>query len=344
MASEGGRTDSPLASILYDEPYRFDFFQAVRLLERINRDRAPIGRNADPAREVARFRTRASLNFPPSELYEIKRDGSGPDATPPEVTVSFMGLTGPLGVLPHQYTELLVERARYKDTALWAFLDLFNHRMISLFYRAWEKHHFPIAYERGELDRFTEYLFDTIGMGTPGLRGERLHLPDQGLIFYGGLIAQRPHTASALEAVLSDYFGAPARIQQFAGQWLNLEPGDYSYLGRANNQLGVNTVAGTRVWDDQSKFRVKFGPLTMREFVAFLPVGSAFKPATSLTRFMVGLEFDFDAQLILKKEEVPPCALGGQKGQAPPLLGWTTWLKTQEFAKDDSQVVLAVNN
>jgi len=342
MVAESGRTDPPLAQLLFEEPYRFDFFQAVRLLERIYPERQPVGRDGAPAREVVHFRTRASLSFPPSQIHQLDLDGAQDESQPPEMMVAFMGLTGPLGVLPHQYTELLAERARYKDTALWRFLDLFNHRMISLFYRAWEKHRFPIAYERGELDQFTAYLFDIVGMGTGGLRG-RLSVPDQAMLFYGGLIAQRPHSASAMEAILSDYFGVAARVEQFAGQWLKLDEESISRLGAANSQLGVNTVAGTRVWDDQSKFRLKFGPLTYQEFKAFLPDGSAFKPAAELARFFAGLEFDFDIQLILKAEEVPACVLGtvAEGGQR---LGWTTWLKTRDFTEDDSQVVLAVNN
>jgi len=343
MATEGGGAHTPLVKVLFDEPYRFDFFQAVRLLERIYPERAPVARGPVSLREVVRFRTRAALAFPPSQLYEIERNNDSEPDAPLEMTVAFMGMTGPLGVLPAQYTELLAERARYKDTALWSFLDIFSHRMISLFYRAWEKHHFPIAYERGDEDRFTEFLFDTIGMGTRGLRPRRLNLEDQSLIFYGGLIAQKPHSASALKALLGDYFGVPCEIEQFKGQWLKLEEDSISYLGRANSELGMNTIAGTRVWNDQAKFRVRFGPLSYQEFKAFLPVGSAYKPVTSLARFMAGMEFDFDVQLVLKAKEVPSCILT-TRARRRPMLGWSTWLKTSAFTEDDDQVVLPVNN
>lgn len=353
MATESGRTDSPLAQTLYDEAYRFDFFQAVRLLEWIHPERQAVGRDgSDPMREVVRFRTRASLGFPPSQIHEISRQsrsGGGGDgdnaeeAAAPQLTVAFMGLTGPLGVLPLHYTELLMERARYKDKALWEFLDLFNHRMISLFYRAWEKYRFPVAYERGELDRFTEYLFDTIGMGTRGLRRNLLGLPDEGLLLYGGLITQRPHSAAAIASIVGDYFGVGARVEQFTGQWLKLEAEDLSRLGTANNELGVNTVAGTRVWDDQSKFRIRLGPMPLKEFTAFTPAGSAFKPAAGLLRFLAGMEFDFDLQLVLEAKEVPGCILTS-RARRRPMLGWTTWLKTEPFTDDDDQVALAVNN
>ena len=338
MASERGRTDSPLVSILFGEPYRFEFFQAVRLLERIHGDRLPVGLDGDPAAEVARFRTRVSLGFPPSEIYRISRNGRGNGDHPPEVEVSFMGLTGPLGVLPHPYTELLIERTRSHDTTLWAFMDLFNHRLISLFYRVWEKYHFAIAYELGREDRFTEYLFDIVGMGTRGLRG-RMGVPDQATIFYGGLLAQRPHSGAALEAILSDYFGVPANIRQFSGQWLKLDDDSITRLGATNSELGVTTIAGARVWDNQSKFRVRLGPLSFNQFRDFLPVGSAFKPACDVARLMAGTELDFDVQLILKAEEVPACILT-TRARRKPMLGWSSWLKTRQFREDDTQVVL----
>lgn len=342
MGTPRRRTDPPLDQELFEEPYRFDFFQAVRLLERIFPDRRPVGQDGETAKEVIRFRTHQTLSFPPSEINDISRDHVRDSDPPPEMTVSFMGATGPAGVLPHQYTELLMERARYKDTALWNFLDIFNHRMISLFYRVWEKHRFPIPYERTGASAFTEYLFSIIGLGTRGLRG-RLHLPDQGLLLYGGLIAQEPHSASAIQSLLGDYFAVEAKIEQFAGQWLDLDEENITRLGQANSELGVSAIAGTRVWDIQSDFRLQIGPMNLRKFEAFLPNGSAFKPLTSLARFLAGLEFDFDVQLILKAPDVPECNLGIGVDEGPRL-GWTSWLKTQDFIEDDRQVILAVND
>ncbi len=339
MATESRRTNPPLAQELFDEPYRFEFFQAVRLLERMYPDRNPVGQDPEASREVVRFRTRQTLSFPPCEIHDLTHDGN--DDRAPEMTVSFMGLTGPVGLLPHQYTELVMDRARYQDTALWHFLDIFNHRMISLFYRVWEKYHFPIAYERGEEDRFTSYLFAIVGMGTKGLRG-RLSFKDQALLPYSGLIAQRPHSAVAMSAVVSDYFGVPAQVVQFPGEWLQLAD-NVTSLGSENSELGVSTIAGTRVWSDQSKFRIRVGPMSLKKFKAFVPVGSAYKPLSELGRLFAGLEFEFDVQLVLEAEEVPFAALTGSSTDGPRL-GWTSWLKTREFVMDDDQVVIAAGN
>jgi type VI secretion system protein ImpH len=335
MAAEGRRSGPALEETLREEAYRFEFFQAVRVLERLLPGRAPVGRHdTPPGGEVVRFRTRPTLQFPPSEVFEVSADGDG--GAPAEMTVSFMGLTGPVGVLPSHATELVAERARSKDTALWEFLDLFSHRLVSLFYRAWERYRFTVAFERGAHDELTGDLFALVGMGTRGLRG-RLGLPDERLIFYGGLIAQRPHSGSAAESLLGDYFGVPVRLEPFAGQWLELDEGGLTRLGAANSRLGFDTVAGARVWDAQSKFRLHFGPLTLAEFEAFLPAGRNYRAAVELARLMGGPELDFDLKLVLKAAEVPDCVPGSS---AAPRLGWTTWLKTLPFDRDDSQVVL----
>jgi type VI secretion system protein ImpH len=339
MATQSRPTDPPLTHQLFDEPYRFAFFQAVRLLERIYADHEPVGQDADVRREAVRFRTRQTLSFPASEIHELSIENDA-DGKPAEMMVSFMGLTGPLGILPHQYTELVMDRARYRDTSLWSFLDIFNHRLISLFYRVWEKYHFPISYERTGEDQFTAYLFDLIGVGTNFLRN-RQSFKDQALLFYGGLIAQRPHSAAALRAMVGDYFGVPAEITQFAGQWLRLGH-NVTRLGSANSQLGLSTIAGDRVWSVQSKFTVRIGPMDLKKFTGFIPTGAGFKPLTEMVRFMVGLEFEFGVQLVLDRDEVPLCVLGNYG--SGPRLGWTSWLKTVDFAKDDDQVILSANN
>lgn len=340
MAAPCRTTDHSVAETLFDEPYRFDFFQAVRLLERMYAGRGPVGRYADPAREAVRFHARASLTFPASEIFELSDNGDGTRG--PQMTVAFMGLSGPLGVLPYHYTELLMERARYKDRALSEFLDIFNHRIISLFYRAWQKYRFPVAYERGEDDRFSEYLYSVIGFGTRGLR-QRLALPDEGLLLYGGLIAQRPRSAAAIESILSDYFQAPIKAAQFTGQWLDLDDASITRMGKMNSRLGIDCVVGTRVWDSQSKFRMIAGPLTFNRFQGLLPTAGGYAAIGDLTRVLVGLELDYELQLVLKAEEVPACTLTSAGGRQARL-GWTSWLKTRPFKQDDGQVVLQIKN
>jgi type VI secretion system protein ImpH len=300
-----------------------------------------VGHEALPSEEVVRFRSRLTLTFPPSAIYELSEPHDGNKAV--EMTVAFLGITGPLGVLPRHYTELLLERVRKKDFVLRDFLDVFNHRLISLFYRAWEKYRFPIAYERSvakqtEYDDFSLSLFDLVSMGTKGLR-DRLEIGDEALLFYAGLLGQHPHSSTALASILHDYFEVPVEVVQFVGQWLRLSPENRTRLGgEGNNALGINALAGNRVWDQQALFRLRLGPLTFAEFRRFLPAGKAFRPLVQFARYIAGQEFDFEVQLVLKAEEVPGVQLG-EKGIRAPRLGWTTWLKTKEFSKDAEDAV-----
>lgn len=330
--------DKPLNQILVDEPYRFEFFQAVRLLEKVYPEKRAVGRNAMPNEEVVRFRSRIALDFPASEIHEFRESADERSGeTRLEMLVNFMGMVGVSGVLPQPYTDLVLDRIRHRDTAAWAFLDIFTHRAVSMFYRAWRKYRFPIGYERGN-DDFTGFLFDLVGLGTNGLRG-RMALPDESLLPYAGLIAQKPHSCNALQNVISDYFDITAEARQFFGQWLSLDTADYTKLGQQNSKLGISAIAGTRVWDQQSKFRLRLGPLDFSKFQAFLPNGSAFPALGSMVRFIVGLEFDFDLQLILEKKQVPGTILT-TRAQRKPMLGWTSFLKTKPLDADDEQVVL----
>lgn len=314
----------------------------MRLLERLFPERSPVTRTVAPQQEVVRFRGNASLRFPPSEIYEIKETlDESTDENKLEMFVNFMGMLGIVGVLPIHYTELVVDRARYGDTGLWAFLDIFSHRAVSMFFRAWEKYRFPMQYERGN-DDFTGYLFDFLGLGTNGLRG-RMKLDDENLLPYGGLIVQKPHSACALEQILTDYFAVTAKIRQFSGQWLTLDDESITRLGAANSQLGATTIVGTKVWDYQSKFRVRLGALKFAEFQAFLPNGSAHGALLSTVRFMTGEELDFDVQLKLKAKEVPSTILT-TRAKRRPMLGWTSFLKTKPFEQDDEQVILQVGS
>jgi type VI secretion system protein ImpH len=330
--------DKPLNQQFFDEPERFEFFQAVRLLERMFPERAAVGRDNLPSKEVVRFRSRPTIEFPASEVHEIREvQEEFSDEQKLEMFINFMGMVGAIGALPTHYTELVIERARYRDRALWEFIDIFTHRSVSLFFRAWEKYRFPVSYERGE-DDFTEYLFDILGLGTRGLRG-RLSVPDESLIPYAGLISNKPQSVASIEQTLSDYFGVPVKVEQFFGQWLALDKESITQLGKENSRLGVSTVVGTRVFDNQSKIRLRIGAVGYEKFKGFLPNGSAYPALCSMVRFLVGQEFDFDLQLVLKAREVPSCILT-TRAKRRPQLGWTSYLKTKPFKRNDEQLTL----
>lgn len=331
----------PLDQRLFEYSYEFEFFQAVRLLHLILNDRPGVGRIAKPSDEPVRFEVRQSLEFPASSIHAISVD-----ADPPRMTTAFLGLTGVQGVLPHHYTEYILARAQAKDYTLAAFFDLFNHRILSLFYRAWEKHRFPARFQlaaaKQETDEFTRYLFDWIGMGTPGLEG-RTSLRDQSLLRYAGLLGQRPASAISLAAILRDYFGVDVEIEEFVGAWYRLKEEDQCDLSGEglSNELGRGAIAGDAVWDQQAGFRVKLGPLPLKRFLSFLPGSKAVAELNDLVRFYVGPILQFDLQLVLRAHEVPWCRLGDQSPSGPRL-GWCGWLKTEVFSEDADDAVFAI--
>ncbi len=332
MAAPSWRTDSSLRQRLFEEPFRYGFFQAVRVLHALAPDRSHIGGDAVPGTEAVRFGAEQSTSFPASEILELAERADG---EPPEMTVRFMGLTGPLGTLPRHYTELIIDRFRKRDRTLAAFLDLFNHRLVSLFFRAWEKYRPQLRTDPEGRETLENQVLAFIGLGTDGLRN-RLTIRDQPLMFYTGLLAQRPRSATALESLLGDYFGdIPVAVRQFIGQWLALEPDSLTSLVPfgGNTRLGVEAVVGSRVWHTQSRFRVRLGPLGYDRFCELLPCGPASPPALALTRFFAGQEFDFDFQLVLRASEVPPCRLGAT-GPTAPRLGWSTWVTSRPPAAD----------
>ena len=343
MATESRGADPALERDIFESGYHFDFFQAVWILQRMFPHRKAVGTTSPPASEGVRFNAHLSLAFPPSSIREIVRPKR--EDRPAQMTVAFMGLTGPQGVLPRHYTELLMERVAAKDLALREFLDLFNHRMISLFYRAWEKHRCLVGFERGvsgeHPDRLSKYFWALMGLGTEAIR-ERLSGVERVLLRYVGAIAQKPKSANALQQVLSDYFKVPVSIQQFLGLWLPLAEEDWTRLGTrgSNNQLGQTTVLGTQVWDQQAKFKVRVGPMQYTEFANLLPSGHSYPVLVNVAKFFAGPDLDFDVNLICEAEQVPVCRLRESDSYAPRL-GWTTWLKTKESVQDADQVLFS---
>lgn len=330
-------TDSPMEQVLQEDACSFEFFQAVALLQllRLN-ERQPVGQFAKPEDEAVHFGVNNSLSFPASEIQSIAARGQGP----PQMTVNFMGLTGPMGVLPYAYTELIQERLRAKDATLQEFLDIFHHRIISFFYRAWEKYRFPASYSRGD-DVFTHHLLDFIGLGTAGLQ-ERQSVPDAALIHFAALLSSQARSAEALEQILNGYFNVPVEVEQFAGAWYRLDASAQCSMtdDPSDSQIvGGGVVVGDEIWDQQSRIRIRLGPLTMTQYNSFLPGGSACEPLKALVKFFSNDELDFEVMLLLNREEVPRCEVGGEDS-AGPRLGWISWLKSVPMEHNPGDAIL----
>jgi type VI secretion system protein ImpH len=318
---------------LFAEPWEFEFFQAVRLLELLRPGNLPPGEGIEADEEVVRFRSVVSHVFPGAEIQALESP-KDPGAAP-VMTANLFNIGGASGPLPDQDSDLAIERAWRKDYAMRDFLDIFHHRLLSLLVKTRKAHHpafTPLAPDQGPV---AQYLYALFGLAPSSLQG-RMQVPDRSFIFYSGILSQHPRSASGLERLLADYFGTPVQVLQLIGQWRQLEPEEWTRLGVTgkNQTLGGGAMVGTRIWDQQGHFEVNLGPMKLPMLRDFLPTGGGYTPLCELTRFYVGPEFDFSFRLKLGAEEVPESRLGQSR------LGWTSWLKTRRFDHDDSQMRL----
>ncbi len=326
MASHGWRKSPSVEAWLFDEGHRFDFYKAVALLEALHRELEPespsVGEGAEPSREAVRFRSTLSLSFPAPDVDSIERPRHPEDPAP--MTVNFMGLAGALGPLPPPFAELIYRRAHRRDTAARDFLDIFNHRLVSLAYRIRKRHRIGLGAPSPEADDAARYLFAILGLGAPALR-ERLGVPDRLFLFHAGITGRQIRSMAGLEAILRDHFRAPIEAVPLTGRFHRLEDSDCTRIGPSGNnrRLGQGAVLGRRIFDFESTFELRVGPLGYREFLRFLPGGDALSALCSITRFYAGPTFDFTVLVAIREEEAPQARLGLKYDTR---LGYSSWI------------------
>jgi type VI secretion system protein ImpH len=347
MVTESGKQDADLTQsglrrLLEEEHLFVHFFQAVRLLERLYPERHPVGLYVTPSSEVVRFSSLPTLSFPAGELDSLMLHEEKPHA----MQVNFMGLSAAVGALPHPYTEYLLERSRAKDRGPAAFFDLFNHRILSLFYRSWEKYRFFIAYERkgaGE-DAISARLLDLLGLGTAGLRN-RMDIPDEAALYYAGLLSQKTRSAQGLRQILEDYFDVAVAIEQFTGSWNRLPARQQTFLNETysfTEKLGFGTIIGDEIWDQSGKVTVRLGPMPFQQYREFLPGAQGCRELASWLRLYGNRELTFVVQLILDRTEVPGLHLG-ETGPSAGRLGLVSWIKNRDFERDPDEAFYEVH-
>ena len=307
------------------EPHRHDFFHVLRRVEAHHADKPRLGSARRPVDEPVRLGQAAELAFAPASLSQVDlADRSGK----PRIEVRFFGLFGPNGPLPLHLTAYARERRLHRgDETFGRFADMFHHRLLLLFYRAWAQAQPTVGLDRPGEDRFADYVGSLIGVGGPEWR-QRDAAPDHARLAFAGLFSRQVRNADGLAHLLSGFLGMQVRVEQFVGRWMPLPPAERSRIGRraasrrmSTSQLGVSAVLGQAVFDRQHHFRIHIGPLSLPAYEALLPVGSALPAVQALVQQYAGLEFGWDLRLELDKAELPPCRPGRQ-GR----LGWTTWL------------------
>lgn len=300
-------------------PWAIDFYEALRRLEAAFPDRPRLGESVRPSDDPVRLGQEPSLAFAPTTLASAK--AAGPNGVA-NLLVYFLGVFGPNGPLPLHLTEYARERMRtFRDPTMARFADVFHHRFLSLFYRAWANAQPTVSLDRPSDDRFADYVGALCGYGADSLHA-RDRLPDATRLFFAGRLAVQSRSAEGLEAMVCAYLDVPADVIPFVGDWLDLPEDSYWRLGAAPfGALGQSATLGARVWDCQHKFRIDIGPLGLKRYRDLLPGSDGLQRLVSLVRTYLGDELEWDVRLLLDAREVPSFQLGAT-GQ----LGWTTWL------------------
>lgn len=340
---------SPINRLL-NTPHGFEFHQAVRLLH------AHLRRLPAQDRPAIRFRNTLSLCFPASEVMAIDHH-TGPVAPALatngqhelaegealkriEITPAFMGLLGATGALPLAYSEQFAQReSTGRDGAARAFLDIFQHRAVTLFHEAWRKHRLPLQFEADRRERYLPLVLSLAGLGEPALRqrlrGAEGGVADDALAFYAGLLQRKAVSAQHLQRVLGDYFAVPVQITQFVGRWFDLDADCQVSLGETPFRLGHDTVLGSRVWQRDLRVRISIGPMNRALHQRFLPGGPAALALRELLTLVSGVSLEYEVHLTLRAADVLGACLSSEPGESyGPRLGWDSFLLSQPSTQD----------
>lgn len=330
MGADDGPAAGSLIGLLEREAFRFDFYQAVRLVELLRPGKIPVGHGGSNDEPVV-FRSKVGLDFPASDL--VSAEFSGDESEPVRLTVAFMGLAGGSGPLPTPFTELIIQRTAARDYATRDFLDIFNHRLISFLYRSRKKHRLSLDNRPPETTNFARWLFDLSGLEFAAHDRDSRKWA-RSLLRYAGILTHQVRSMSALEAILSDYFRAPVHGEQLLGRWLVIAARDRTRIGRgsgANRRLGVDTVLGTRAWDQAGRIRLRISALNLARLREFLPGRRAFESLGRIARVHLQQDIDIDLRLSLDPGQVLGTRLGRKNDSR---LGWTSWLSTGPSRSD----------
>jgi type VI secretion system protein ImpH len=312
---------------LVREPWRHDFFHALRWIDARHRDQPRLGTARRPLNEALRLGQAPDLSFAPAALHRVRTDGKKP-----RIEVRFFGLFGPNGPLPLHLTEYARGRILHEgDLSFSRFADLFHHRMLLLFYRAWAQAQPTVSMDRPDDDRFAQHVSALVGLGEPSLRN-RDAAPDHARLYFSGLLSRQARNAEGLEKLLSGVTGHRVSVEQFVGAWLKLPDSERTRIGRSAGSrhnptacLGRGAVLGGTVWDRQHNFRIHIGALDADAFDRLLPDGALLPTVVALVEHYVGAEFGWDLRLQHEAREIRPSRVG-RHGR----LGWTSWLGSSQ--------------
>jgi type VI secretion system protein ImpH len=347
MAGANRQTPDSLIARLAERPFAFDFYAALRLLQSSFCDHPRTGYSESPGKDPVRFAQNPALDFAPATLAasddplvrraeDLRRKNP---ARPPVIHSRHFGMFGPNGPLPLCLTEYARDRIlHYSDFTFASFCNVFHHRLLSFFFRAWADANKTVDLDRAEDQNWPQFAGSLVGLGMESLlEREDDKVPARAKLYFAGRLVHQARNAEGLEAIIQDYFGLRTEVWPFFGRWLNLPEGSVCKLGDSpeTGALGASVIVGSRVWTCQLHFRLQMGPMSFAEFERLLPLGASFRRLCDWVRLYSGDHFSWDVKLVLAKDEVPAVQMG-RAGR----LGWTTWLKTKPFDHDAEDLVL----
>ena len=344
----------PVISELVKEPKKFDFVQALHLLELINATsnrssaikivRHPSNHNQ---KIQARFVSDYRMNFPVAAITKAE----SLDDNTVQFTVSGFGYVGAVGVLPYSYSYLVNLTQSNKNYGLKAFLDILQNRSVELFFQAGSKYRISISYDRGrfgDIDKFKKTLESLIGFSFKNLRN-KLSIPDENLLYYTGFFSSSQKTIFALEAILSNELGLKIHIIPFSGRWIKLDIDDQTSISNTNgsgnyNSLSIDAVLGERVWSAQNFFRILVGPISKERIYPLLPNGPDNIKIKDIVQTYCGKEYEYEVQLLIEAKSVPIARLGVSGDVLNQCrLGQVSWLLAAPSLVDRRDAVFIEN-
>ncbi|AIY41493.1 Uncharacterized protein ImpH/VasB [Collimonas arenae] len=325
---------SPFMRELLGRAPRMNFFQFCQLLELHAPQQALLGSQDTPESEAVRFRPLPKVGFPGTEMAAVEFDDDRPQA-PPSVRTTFLGLYGVNAAMPHHFIEDIVLRREGSEEVA-AFLDMFNHRIATLFYRSWRKYRYPVGFRPGGEDEMSGYLLCLAGFGI-GNAARKQGLSPARLLALLGLLTQRTRTADGLAGVISQILpGADVTVKEFHPIWVRLEHlqvlGTKTVDGVKPRGLGDGHVIGRGVMDRTQTVQVTIRPADAGQSNDILPGAILHQDLMNLLRVYLGYKVDAELRMEVSAMTAPQLTLGKAPDadgipQARPRLAWTTLLK-----------------
>ncbi|MFP2423568.1 type VI secretion system baseplate subunit TssG [Pseudescherichia vulneris] len=311
---------------------RYNFFQLVELLHQlaVAWEKSPGASN--PAQEAIRFTSSASLAFPTRDIIALHTSPRNQF----ELEVSFLGLHGSQSPLPGYYLDSLAWEAAQNENRLTDFLNVFNHRLLTLLHQIWRKYRYYICFNKG-CDDFSQRMFALVGLGSTAIRN-KLQINHEKMLAYAGLLASPGRAPEVICSLVSHCFNLEdVTLNSWQLRKVNIAADQQNRLGsrvrvRGNNYqqksvLGVNFSIGARVADRSGKFLLCINRLTRDQFLSFLPEGSNYAPLVMFVAFIMRDQFAWDLRLGLAEQQVSGMVLGTEQNN---LLGWTSFLGQPE--------------